>query len=192
MTELSTEDLFDVGAEDAPANLVEVVKGACEEAVELDHTISGYEQSLKAAKGRLHHLRSKSIPEAMSEAGIGDVFSLDSGHVITVSQFVSGTLPKDPEKRAAAIEKIDQVGGGALIKTQFALAFGKGEKEEADALVALLAKHGLYAEISEGVHPQSLQAFAREKLRNGEDMPLEELGLYAGTIAKIKAPKVSK
>lgn len=185
-------DLFDIGSEDAPANLVEVVKEACEEAVELTDIITGYAASMKAASARLHHLRSKAIPEAMAEAGIGDLFSLEDGHTITLLQYVSGTLPKDPEKRAAALEKIESIGGGALIKTQFAMAFGKGEKEDADALLALLHNNDFHAEVSEGVHPQSLQAFAREKLKNGEEMPLEELGLFAGIIAKIKAPAVKK
>ena len=32
-----------------------------------------------------------------------------------------------------------------------------------------------------------LLAFVREKVRNGEEVPLETLGLFAGRVAKVKA-----
>jgi hypothetical protein len=42
-------------------------------------------------------------------------------------------------------------------------------------------------EESEGIHAQTLLAFVREKLRNGEEVPIDTLGLYAGRVAKVKA-----
>ena len=38
---------------------------------------------------------------------------------------------------------------------------------------------------AESVHPQTLAAFAREKLKAGEEVPLDLLGLYAGRQAKV-------
>lgn len=181
-------DMFDIPAESS-GNLVETLKDYCSEAIELDEAIKGYELAMKTAKQRLHALRTVKIPEAMAEAGIGDVFSMDTGHVIKLKQFVSGSLPKEAEKRDLAMKVLTQYGGAALIKTAVEMQFGKGESHEAQKVAAELRAEGYAVDVKEDVHAMSLQAFAREKLREGEDLPLETLGLFAGTTADIKEPK---
>lgn len=181
-------DMFDIPNEDS-GNLVDTLKDYCTEALELDQAIKGYEVALKAAKSRLHSLCTIKIPEAMAEAGIGDLFSMDSGHVIQLKQFVSGSIPKDEERRDLAMKVLAQHGGAALIKTSVAMQFDKGHSHEAQLVAESLRADGHDVTVKEDVHAMSLQAFAREKLRNGEDLPLETLGLFAGTTAKIKEPK---
>jgi hypothetical protein len=181
-------DMFDIEPENS-GNLVEVLKDHCSEAIELDEAIKGYELAMKTAKSRLHHLRTVKIPEAMAEAGIGDVFSMDTGHVIKLKQFVSGSIPKEEEKRDLAMKVLTQHGGSALIKTAVSMAFSKGQSYEAKLMADRLKSEGYDVEIKEDVHAMSLQSFAREKLRNGEDLPLETLGLFAGTTADIKEAK---
>ena len=185
-------DVFDMGAAPSGGNLVEMLREACQEAVDLDATISGYEAAIAAARSRLHTLRTIKIPEAMAEAGVGDIFSLDSGHVIQLSQFVSGSLPKDPEPRKKALDLLVEIGGEALIKETLTLLFAKGEHDAADELAQELKSRGLEPERKMDVNAMSLQSFAREKLKEGEEIELDALGLYAGTVAKFKAPKEKK
>ena len=40
-----------------------------------------------------------------------------------------------------------------------------------------------------GVHPMTLISHVKERLKNGDQVPLETLGLFAGRVAKIKPPK---
>lgn len=181
-------DMFDIPAESS-GDLVEVLKGHCAEAIELDEAVKGYELAMKAAKQRLHQLRTVKIPEAMAEAGIGDLFSMDSGHTIKLKQFVSGSLPKEPEKRDLAMKVLAQHGGASLIKTAIGMNFAKGESHTASLLAERLRREGYEVEVKEDVHAMSLQSFAREKLREGDELPLDTLGLYAGTSADIKGPK---
>lgn len=182
-------DAFDMNLEPANGNLVDTLRKHCEEAVELEKVVLGYESAMKAAKARLHKLRTMEIPEAMSEAGIGDTFSIATGHEIKLSQFVSGSLPKGEEDRKRAIGVLVQHGGAGLIKTVVSAAFGKGESVDADAAAGLLKAAGFEVNEKTDVHAMSLQAFAREKLAEGDDLPMDTLGLYTGTVAKIKAPK---
>jgi hypothetical protein len=181
-------DMFDIPAESS-GNLVDVLKDYCSEAIELDEAVKGYELAMKTAKSRLHSLRTIKIPEAMAEAGIGDVFSMDTGHVIKLKQFVSGSMPKEDEKRDLAMKVLAQHGGAALIKTAVGMIFDKGQAHEAQQVADNLRSDGYDVSIKEDVNAMSLQAFAREKLRNGEELPLEALGLFAGTTADIKEPK---
>lgn len=185
-------DIFDMGSALQDGNLVDLLRDACEEAVLLDEAIEQQEEALKALKQRLHSLRSVKIPEAMAEAGVGDIFSLASGHIIKLGQFVSGSLPKEEDKRKVAMLVLEQHGGGALIKTEIGLTFGKGDVDEANKLAERLRANGYEPQVKQDVNAMSLQAFAREKLREGEELPLETLGLFAGTVAKITAPKEKK
>ena len=187
-------DPFDIPNTPAtqPTGLVETLRLACEEAVAVQKAIEQAEASLSALTKRLHALRSVKIPDLMAEAGIGDVFSIASGHTIKISQFVSGSIPKEEERRRVAMLVLAQHGGDALIKTEVSMAFPKGESDQAFALAAWLKLEGYAPSVKLDVNAMSLQAFAREKLREGEDLPLETLGLISGNIAKITAPKEKK
>lgn len=184
-------DMFDI---DAPKdeNLVEQVRAACEEAAELQDTIKGYESAAAAAKKRLLDLTHKVIPTAMAEAGMGDTFSLDTGHKIKVLPFVNGSLPKEPDRREKAMQILEDLGGAALIKTLVEVTFPKGDKDNADIAVDYLEGLGYDVKADEGVHASSLKAFIKEKMADGSEVPLDSLGLYAGSAAKITPPKESK
>lgn len=183
-----SNEMFDIPQEQDPG-LVEKVRANCEEAAELERTIKGYDAAMKAAKARLHEITTKAIPEAMAEAGLGDTFSLADGTKIKVGPFVGGTLPKEPVKRRDAFEALTAIGGGALIKTMVNLAFGKGDKESADSCVSMLRSAGFEVEPEENVHVSSLRAFVKEKLVKGDEVPLDTLGLFFGSVAKITLPK---
>ena len=122
---------------------------------------------------------------------MGNTFSLASGHKIKIMEFISGSLPKEPEERKKAFGILNNLGGGALIKTHFNLVFGKGEKQEAERLAQSLVADGFDFEEKEDVHAGSLKSFIKERMRDGSEMPLDDLGLYAGSVAKITAPKES-
>ena len=55
--------------------------------------------------------------------------------------------------------------------------------------MTLLGSHNYEFESKTDVHAKTLQAFAKERLKDGKKIDLEALGLYAGTTAKITAPK---
>ena len=104
-----------------------------------------------------------------------------------VSDFVAGSLTKKPEERKAALEWLASNGAADMIKSEVSVEFGKTEHNLAKDLAAKLAAEGYFVEESEGIHAQTLLAFVREKMRNGEEVPLETLGLFAGRVAKVKA-----
>lgn len=176
----------DEGQTSSPGSLKKVLKLA-RAAVDLSRTIVELETSLSEATKRYNSLRHVDIPDAMSEAGL-ESFKLPSGEEVTTDDFVSGSLPKDPEKRDVAIALLEQYGGAGLIKTEVSLKFSKAEHDRAVKLATQLQKRGLPAEVASSVHAQSLMAFGRERLRNGENTDWEKLGLFAGRIAKFKVP----
>lgn len=171
-------------AQAAPDKLKEIRKQAIEMA-DLQNEVDGLEQLLKEKNGTLHKMKTETLPELLTSAGIMS-FTLDDGTKIQVEDFVSGSLPKDVDKRTAALKYLRTLpGGDALIRTEVVTVFGKGEDKEAAKVVATLNKQGLKVDVSSGVNHMTLQAFGRELLRDGKKVDVSKLGLFAGKTTKV-------
>lgn len=156
------------------------------QAYNLMSTIETYEAGLKTAKAELMQLTHKSLPDAMAAAGTSS-FTTTEGVKVSIKDVLSGTLPKEPATRAQALHWLEQNGGKSIIKGTLTAEFERGEgnlEKKNRAAEALSQLHVDFVE-NETVHPQTLAAFAREKMKNGEEVPVDLLGLYAGRMCKL-------
>ena len=124
----------------------------------------------------------------MAEAQLTQ-FATASGVTIKVEDFVSGSLPKESGKRDAAIKWLEANDGGDIIKNEISLSFEKSQHNEALALASDIRAQGYEVDVTSGVHPQTLMAWARERLKGGEALEPETLGLFVGRKASYKVPK---
>ena len=81
------------------------------------------------------------------------------------------------------------MGGADLIKTKVTVSFGRSGHNEAIALQHDLRAKGHAAELASDVHAQTLMAFAREKLKSGEPVDADKLGLFVGRTTQLKEPR---
>lgn len=176
--------------EEAPSQgaSLERLRVLAKEAIATEHTIISMEEGISEFKRRLNAIKTTLIPDAMAELGLSE-FKTDDGFKFTMDDFVSGSLPKDQEARAAAMDWLEANGANSLIKTEVSLSFGRNEHNQALSLTAELSERGFPVTRKTTVHPQTLLAYARERLHSGDELPLELLGLYAGRIVKIKQQK---
>jgi hypothetical protein len=182
---MSTTDAFDIGggAERSAPSALERLNKFLQEAVALEEIVEQQENDLKAAKGTLHVLKTKTIPDLMTEMLLDEV--VYNGWKAKINDFVSGALPSDPERRAKAIAWLEEHEGGGLIKTQVSVDFGRTQRNEALAIADSIKLAGFAPDVSSGVHSATLQAFARERIKNGEPIDTEVLGLYTGKVVKF-------
>lgn len=184
-------ELFEAaGSATADPNLLERLNKAADELLAMEDAVAQMEEDLKGAKTALNLLRTKTMPELMNEAQM-DSFTRN-GRVVEVSDFVSGSLPKEEDKREKAIKWLETHDGAGLIKTSVGLSFGRGQHNEALALVADLKARELEPTVETGVHAATLQAFARERLKKGAEIDTDVLGLYTGRVVKVKEAKKGK
>lgn len=108
---------------------------------------------------------------------------------VGIKEIVSGTLPKDPDRRAKAIAWLTKNDGGGLIKTSIEMEFGRSQHAAAIKLAKQLKKRGFELTVVEGVHAQTLGKYARDRLKEGDPIDFEILGLYTGKVAEIKEAK---
>lgn len=181
---------FDTAAEEganAPSDKLEVLHKTLDEATALEEVVAQLTEDLRVAGSALNLLKTSRIPELMTELQMSDLTR--NGWNVKISEFVSGSLPKDDEPRAKAIAWLEAHEGGALIKSELSLTFAKSQHDEAKKLADELAGKGFPVALTSGVHASTLQAFARERMKNGEAIDTEVLGLYTGQVAKIKPVK---
>lgn len=184
------EDVFDIPQEDALASSKEAMKPLIEkakEAISLTEIIANLEADIKAARASLHAINAKALPDMMAELGI-DKIDVE-GYPITVKDIISGSLPKEPDKREAAFEHLKSIEGEDLIKTMIHLSFSRGQHNEAHDVCEDLKGRGLEPQFEESVHAQTLAAFAREKIKNGDPIDTDVLGLYTARATKIGKQK---
>jgi hypothetical protein len=174
---------FDEPVEAGSGALAEIVKSATR-AVFLEHVIEGLDEELTRARKELNELKFVRIPDAMAQAGLTS-FALADGSQVKVEDFVQGSLPKDPLTRTLAVSVLEQHGGEALIRNQVVVPFDRKDHNRAINLARELEDRGLMVNVVHDVHAQTLQAFVREKLRAGEQLPWEALGIFVGRRAKI-------
>lgn len=159
--------------------------GMGEEAIAILDRVEELETELKGLKGRLHEIKTESMPEVMAAAGADEVVVGD--RKFALSTLITGSLPKEPERLDEAIKWLDDNGAGGLIKSTVSADFGRDEFERAKEAKAMLDAFAP-ATLRSGVHFQTLHAFVRERLREGEpldDEGLRTLNLFIGRQVKI-------
>jgi len=180
-------DEFDMGAEgvgNSTPDALERLRKAIANTIAMQEHIEQMEGDLSEAKKTLQYARAKLLPDLMAEMQVDSL--THAGYEVKVSEFVSGSLPKDQELREKALEWLESHDGGELIKTDLSLSFGKSQHNEALSLVAELKDDGYTVGVTSGVHPQTLQKYGRDRIHDGEEIDTELLGLFVGQIAKIK------
>ena len=95
-----------------------------EKIMDLDKQLEHQENVMKELKNQRDKISSETIPAILAEQGLQSL-KLADGTVLEVNKKYSCTLPKDPQKKAAAYQWLRDQGLGDIIKNEVAVTFGK-------------------------------------------------------------------
>ena len=153
--------------------------------LELDDQIEHQENILKEYKTQRDKISSETIPALLAEQGLQSL-KLADGTVLEVNKKYSCTLPKDPQKKAAAYQWLRDQGLDDIIKNEVSVTFGRGEDDKAKQLLDLAVGNGYEPNQREKVEPMTLKALYRERVEAGLDMPSDFFHLYVKDETKMK------
>jgi TolA-binding protein len=159
------------------------------QARELEVEIEQLSLQMEEKNEKLTKIRREFIPDLMTELGI-DEFKLSDGSKISVKDVVTAS-PKE-ENKPLMHAWLEEHGYDGIIKTKVATEFGKGEIDDARKAHQALIDAGYHATLNRNVHYQTLQAFVRERLEDGEAIPTDIFGVFEYKEAKITPPKSGK
>jgi hypothetical protein len=158
------------------------------------------EEQVKIIKAEIESIEMDQLPSAMMEVGMSK-FVLDNGVIISSDPYVRASIPTmsaiekaDDEfrseminRRESALAWLKSHNADSIIKNEVVVSFGKGEDPKAKKLVAELRNLGLKVTNEESVNFQTLNAFVRETLKKGTDIPFETFAIFSGNKATIKS-----
>lgn len=151
-----------------------------------EERIEDLEKKLKAEKKMLLKLTDEDMPAMLAEIGISS-FSLDDGSQVEVKQTYGASILV--ENRPAAYEWLRENGYDDIIKNSVICQFGRGEDDQASAFAAFAQQQGYVPEQKTEIHPQTLRAFVKERVEEGDAFPMELFGAWVGQRAVIKRGK---
>ncbi len=174
------------GDEDVGANLMSRIEGLAQDQLDADTRVAHLEEQLREAKATLRDIAENRLPTLLDEAELGQsTITTPAGIIIKVGEIIRGSIPKPNE--VEAFQWLEDNNNGALIKRNFSIDFGKGDDKWADKFQRDCAqrKRPLNIKRKKTVHPQSLQAFVRQRLTDGKPFPMDLFGVFRQRAAKV-------
>ena len=89
-------------------------------------------------------------------------------------------------KKEEAFTWMRDNGLGGIIKNIVSMKFGKAQDNMVSSIVEDLKEKGFQVNRDEKVEPQTYKAALKEKIQNGESVPMDLLGLYVSSKTTIK------
>lgn len=161
------------------------LKWLAKKLIEADMRVADAEAELSKLKADRERLRRFQIPELMMELGL-DSFSADN-HSLTMTTSVTATLPKDPDKRAAAIDWLVNNGHGGIIKRTLTVELPKGDAVAEAVLIDAVheAAPDLHPDVAYNAHHSTYAALMRGLVKKGALLPTDMLGVSIENLAKV-------
>ncbi len=144
-------------------------------------------KQLEEVTARLKHIQTELLPDLLAQSGVTTV-TLDKGlWTISVKSNIQASIPKDRAEEAYAWLTKNKFGG--MIKSVLGVSYEAGKTSEASKLAAQLLKKGLDVSFDQKVHPMTLKAWVRERLKSGGTIPpsIEYIDIQTAEV-KINKP----
>jgi hypothetical protein len=182
------KDMLEEAEADQPKDesLVEKV----EKAVDLKSRIEETEAELKKMKKDLERVQRDELPNLLSEIGVVDLtVQVGNRHVtIEMDHKFFGSISKAPSIDEA-LSYLDEHGFDGEVKTNASVDLRRSEAEDEETVTrireALEREAGKDVHLERKVHPQTLMAFAREKVADDPSFDAGKIGIDIVRQAKI-------
>ena len=153
---------------------------------ETEAEIKRAEEFLKERNDVLRKMTDEDLPSVLEELGVKS-FTLDDGSKVSVTALYGASIPAP--RTDEAFEWLRENGYDDIIKNDVVCTFGRGEDDKAAAFAQAARERGLSPEQKQLVHAQTLKAWVRERVENGESFPMDLFGAFVGQRATIKKGK---
>lgn len=151
-----------------------------------EEEIARTETFLKEKNAALRKMTDEDMPAVLEELGLRN-FTLDDGSKVELKPLYGASIPG--ARKEEAFEWLRDNGYDDLIKNDVICTFGRGEDEKAVAFADTARAQGLSPEQKQTVHAQTLKAWVRERVENGDAFPMDLFGAFVGQRATIKKGK---
>lgn len=155
-----------------------------------EEEVAKAENALATAKKKLARLNEYVIPDVMEEMGISE-YKTNDGLTIKLKQAIRASIAE--VNRADAFGWMTDHDHEAMIKTSIVIEKPAllDDFENADELkeALQLVMDSLPSTENKSIHSSTLSAFVRDKLEDGEEIPLDTFSVFRQVTSVIKTSK---
>lgn len=153
-----------------------------------EEEIERREAALSEAKQVARELAENSIPELMQSIGLTELTTTEGLRIKLREEIRASFFPKDKAKREPAYEWLRVHHHDGLIKNRVEVIFNREQSQLAKDFVDYCDKFGTPLNVSQNmdIHNQTLVAFLKERVREGEEVPLDLFGAFVQKFARIE------
>jgi hypothetical protein len=181
------------------SNELGAVSELAQRQLELEDEVKHLEEQLKQAKQNLKQVSETDLPDLMNNLNIKE-FKLNDGTKVSVNDIISGSIPSHGSiqkahgsQRQEIIARQDQCfdhlrmnNAESMIKNNVVVQFQSGEDAKAQRFKKKLESLQLDFIYKSEVHPRTLNAWLKEQIQNGKDIPFDAFKIFTGHRATIK------
>jgi len=182
------ENYDDIFEEDMPEiikdNALAQIKATAEQQEEAEIAVEKAEEKLSIAKKEFVRISEKVFPELLSSLEMTEDITV-AGLRVQLTEILRGNIPAKHKDKA--MKWLNDKDHGDIIKRQIIIEFGKDEEKWANKFMrdCYQRKKQLNMKVKRTVHAQTLQAWCREMLTEGEKFPMELFGIFLQTSTKV-------
>lgn len=156
-----------------------------------DKNIADLEFKLDEAKKSANELREHDLPTLMKELGIKEVKTIGGLTVELREEVRASFFAKDKARREPAFAWLKAHNHDGLIKQTVSASFGKDQAATADRFAEFVKTFDVPVNVTQArdINHQTLLAFIRERLREGQELPLPLFGAMVQSFAKVHRDK---
>lgn len=147
-----------------------------------ERLVSSAQGSLDEAKRNLRRINENLLPDAMTEIGM-QKFTLSDGTSIDIKEAIRASISE--ANRPAAYQRLKEQGHEAIIRKSITITFSPGEENIYEKVIEFLDINDIDYDGRSVIHPQTLTAWVKNQLREGNPVP-EEIAYYEQRISKVK------
>ena len=181
------ENYDDIFEENVTDNALTQIKETAEQQEQAEVAVEKATEELSIAKKEFVRISEKVFPDLLNSLEMTEDLTV-AGLRVQLAEKLRGSIPV--KHRDEAIKWLTRKGHGDIVKRQIVIEFSKDEEKWADKFMRDCAqrKKQLNMQVKRTVHPQTLQAWCREMLEEGEEFPMELFGVFLQTFTKVSRP----
>ena len=171
------------GAEAIPKDeQLSVLAAKAQAQADLEEEIVATERRIDQLKKDHQKLSMLEIPDLMTALGVTE-FTLSNGLKVKVGPFYSAKIPEPLEDQA--FDWLENNGHDGIIKGEFTVQYRRPDKQRLGQFYALAKELGFAVKDKLHVHHQTLKAFVKDQIQEGQELPRDLFGVYVGWTTKI-------
>lgn len=167
-----------------PAKPGEKADAAIAKAIRMRRLIERTEERLQRLKADLTALQRREIPDILAEIGT-TIWPAPDGGKVQIETRIAGSLSQSPDLEEA-VKYLEAEGFKGAMETTLSVKFSDDERElAADLAKAINATTDHTVILNRAIHPQTLAAWARARLKAGKTVKHALVGLSLWREAKL-------